>query len=219
MISSRSAFLFGVVSAFFVSYAHSVKMIVRPHAVECFTEHPGESHDLITGSFFVESLNGFNGKEASFDLTVTDPSSKEIYNAISEIEHKFEYQANKAGSYTVCFTNTGDKSEQLTYFSHTGHHWDHGKATKTHLDPVLEALQNLDARVALVSEESRYHKHRAVRHARTTNSTQSRVKFMALLEGAVMILASSFQLFVVKRLFRQRESFDYGRVERNRYSI
>jgi hypothetical protein len=75
MISSRSAFLFGVVSAFFVSYAHSVKMIVRPHAVECFTEHPGESHDLITGSFFVESLNGFNGKEASFDLTVTDPSS------------------------------------------------------------------------------------------------------------------------------------------------
>jgi hypothetical protein len=34
-----------------------------------------------------------------------------------------------------------------------------------------------------------------------------------------MILASSFQLFVVKRLFRQRESFDYGRVERNRYSI
>jgi hypothetical protein len=113
----------------------------------------------------------------------------------------------------------GDRSEQLTYFSHTGHHWDHGKATKKHLDPVLEALQNLDAQVAQVSEDSKYQKHRAVRHARTTTSTQSRVKLMALLESAVMILAAVFQLFFVKRLFRKRESFDYGRVDRNRYSI
>jgi hypothetical protein len=42
---------------------------------------------------------------------------------------------------------------------------------------------------------------------------------MALLESAVMILAAVFQLFFVKRLFRKRESFDYGRVDRNRYSI
>ena len=42
---------------------------------------------------------------------------------------------------------------------------------------------------------------------------------MALLESAVMILATAFQLLFVKRLFRQRESVDYGRVDRNRYGI
>ena len=71
------------------------------------------------------------------------------------------------------------------------------KPRKKHLDPVLEALQNLDAQVAQVSEDSKYQKHRAVRHARTTTSTQSRVKLMALLESAVMILAAVFQLFFV----------------------
>jgi len=218
-IQARTASLTIMIFTLFVTYAHSIKMVLRPHSVECFSEHPGVSQDLVTGSFFVENLNGFSGKEASFDLTVTDPRSKEVYNAFGETEHKFEYHANTPGVYTVCFTNTGDVSEQLTYFSHIGHHWDHGKATKTHLDSVLEALQNLDARVALVSEESKYHKHRAVRHARTTTSTQSRVKLMALLESAVMILATAFQLLFVKRLFRQRESVDYGRVDRNRYGI
>jgi len=202
-----------------VKHVHGIKIILRPYSAECFTEHPSELHDLFTGSFFVEKLAGFDGKEARFDMSVTDPNSNEVYNAIGQTDHKFEYQTNIAGIYTICFTNTGRETGKLTYLSHTGHHWDHGKATKTHLDPVLEALQNLDFKVSLVSEESKYHKFRARRHAVTAASTLKRVKIMAILEGIAMILATTFQLIYMKILFRQRESFYNIRIKGKRFGV
>ena len=193
--------------------------MIRPYSTECFTEYPNESQDLITGSFFTENVEVYNGKEAKFDMSVTDQNANEIYNAIGENEHRFEYQVNQAGTVKVCFKNTGSRTEKLTYFSHIGHHWDHGKATKIHLDPALEALQNLDSRVASVAEESRYHKRRANRHAMTTTSTQSRVTAMAIVEGVVMITCTAFQLFYVKRLFGQKENFDRGRARGERFGV
>jgi len=194
-----------------------ITLTLRPHAVECFTEHPIELHDVVTGSFFVDNVDGHSDR--NFFMSVEDPDQKEIYNTGGEAEHRFEYKVNKAGMHRVCFTNKGANTGKVAYFSHIGHHWDHGKATKTHLDPAIEALQNLDAKVALVTEESRYHKRRAKRHARTTESTQRRVILMASIEAFAMIGATFLQLRHVTRLFFRRESFDQQRVSGSRFGV
>ena len=194
-----------------------ITLTLRPHAVECFTEHPIELHDIVTGSFFVENID--SKSERNFFMSVEGPDQREVYNTGGEAEHRFEYKVNKAGMHRVCFTNKGAKTGKLAYFSHIGHHWDHGKATKTHLDPAMEALQNLDAKVALVTEESRYHKRRAKRHARTTESTQKRVIIMASIEALTMIGSTLLQLQHVTRLFFRRESFDQQRVSGSRFGV
>lgn len=208
-ISVFHEFFFIAVAFISLGTAQCVRLTLRPHASECFTEHPKEQHDTITGSFFLENLEGGNiGPENSFFMSVQDPTQAEIYNAEGKTEHRFEFKVNKAGMHKVCFTNKGDKTGKLSYFSHIGHHWDHGKAAKTHLDPAIEALQNLDAKVATVTEESRYHKRRARRHAETTKSTQKRVVIMALTEGAAMIASTFLQLNYVTKLFFHKDDFD-----------
>ena len=75
------------------------------------------------------------------------------------------------------------------------------KPRKKHLDPVLEALQNLDAQVAQVSEDSKYHKHRAVRHARTTTSTQKQSQVNGITRKCSYDSSCSFSVIFCETTF------------------
>jgi hypothetical protein len=210
--------------------AAGLEIRVRHGATECVTERVKEADTTITGSWFVtkgshtaapsergppgygmyDDYYYWDAHEDAFDARATlerlsDGAGEEIYNALKKSEHRFEYVARDAGTLRTCFTNSGSRDASVSYSASLGHRWDHEKAKAQHIDPTYERLNNVESSVGTLMEEVRYHERRAKRHLRTAKSTEARVVRWALCEAAVIILASYYQFYSVKKLFQTRD--------------
>lgn len=210
--------------------AVGLEIRVRRGETECVTERVREADVAITGSWFVTKGSNtaapsergppgygtyddyyyWDAHEDAFDARATlerakDGSEEEIYNALKRSEHRFDYVARDAGTLRTCFTNSGSRDASVSYSASLGHRWDHEKAKAQHIDPTYERLNNVESSVGTLMEEVKYHERRAKRHLRTAKSTDARVVRWALCEAAVMILASYYQFYCVKKLFQTRD--------------
>ena len=212
-----------------------VKIDVKPAGTECVRERTKERGVTVSGSWFAakaarpahdgsghgdwDDYSYWDRAEGgTFDMRVnvlrdanapTDTANgalgDEIYNALAETEHRFEYTVREVGVVETCFKNNGRKTASVNYHAQSGHKWDHGKASAENIDPAYEQLNNVESRVGRLMEEVRYHKTRTRRHMRTAKTVNKRVFRWAFLEAATMIAASYYQFVYVKRLFDRRE--------------
>lgn len=79
-------------------------------------------------------------------------------------------------------------------------------AKKEHLDPLETQILQLSAAISAVHNEQKYMKMRETRHRYTNDSTNSRVLWWSFFEAVILIGASLFQVYYLRRFFEQKTS-------------
>jgi hypothetical protein len=79
-------------------------------------------------------------------------------------------------------------------------------AKKEHLDPLEQQILQLSAAMSAVHNEQKYMKMREARHRATNDSTNSRVLWWSFFEAVMLIGASLFQVYYLRRFFEDKRS-------------
>ena len=141
-----------------------LKVEIDKDGKECFTEHAPNAGDTFSGSFmriFGDDTRSRGNKwDGAFDLNVRDPKRQIVYTQRHANEHRFEFNAETAGSHEFCFTNLKKVPVVLFYNALVGHHYAHDAATSSHLSELEKALQSLRQVSGEVRVEVSYQKQR-----------------------------------------------------------
>lgn len=182
-----------------------LKVEIDKDGKECFTEHAPNAGDTFSGSFmriFGDDTRSRGNKwDGAFDLNVRDPKRQIVYTQRHANEHRFEFNAETAGSHEFCFTNLKKVPVVLFYNALVGHHYAHDAATSSHLSELEKALQSLRQVSGEVRVEVSYQKQREAAHRKTTETINGRVFGYSMLEAAALVGTAFFQANYVKRLF------------------
>eukprot|EP01090_Pellita_catalonica_P021057 TRINITY_DN7782_c0_g1_i3.p1 TRINITY_DN7782_c0_g1~~TRINITY_DN7782_c0_g1_i3.p1 ORF type:complete len:172 (+),score=30.58 TRINITY_DN7782_c0_g1_i3:136-651(+) len=135
------------------------------------------------------------------DVEVKDPNGELIYEASRETDGQFAFNTQTTGFYSFCFSNRMSTltSKIVELAVSVGEHSQVARAA--HLDPLEEALIELEKGVASVKEEQKYMRAREVAHRNTSESTNGRVLWWTFWEALVLIAMSIWQIYYIKRFF------------------
>ena len=193
--------------AFAPSGASSLKLDIGREDTECVVEHAASAGDTFSGSFMlIEEGARLRRWDGVFDLTVKDESGYVVYTTRHSSEHRFEFNAERAGAHEFCFTNLKPRDVQLFYNAAVGHHYAHDAATSANVGELERALQSLRQVAGEVGVEVRYQKRREQAQRKTAESVNGRVTGYSILEACALIGTATFQANYVKKLFSQRRS-------------
>ncbi|EFA79707.1 emp24/gp25L/p24 family protein [Heterostelium album PN500] len=181
---------------------------------KCFIEE-NPKDTLLVGNYVLEDLNPQAGISTPLALSVivTDPENHEVLSKQMGASGRFAFQTLIGGEYKICISTNSSK-----WFGPT-------IKTRLHLDiqvganandyeeiAKVEQLNNLEIsvkrlndRVTQVRKEQSYQKAREITFRNTSESTNSRVMWWAILQVVVLCLTGMWQMRHLKSFFKAKK--------------
>ena len=141
---------------------------------------------------------------------------------VNEKEGKVEFKATSAGTYKICFDNTMSRwtAKVVTFFilhdknpaiKHTIEN-EHVKdaAKLEHLGPVVDSVIKIADTLDDIETLQHQMRVREQSHRDSTETTNSRVQYLAILEGIAVVVLTLAQVTMIRSWFA--DNVKYGRV-------
>ncbi|WVR07301.1 hypothetical protein IAU60_004342 [Kwoniella sp. DSM 27419] len=174
--------------------AHRIE--IDPGQKECYFEslQPG---DKMTVTYEVGGSIG--GGHLDIDFYVLDPQGKSIHSQHKKPQGSFSLSADSAGKFTYCFSN-----EMSTYARKVLSFNVHGQlylGDEEQIAPVEQEIRDLSAGLQLVKDEQAYLVVRERVHRNTCESTNSRVKWWAIVQTVILFGLCAWNVHYLKSWF------------------
>ncbi|PWZ02338.1 supernatant protein factor, C-terminal domain-containing protein [Testicularia cyperi] len=167
-----------------------------PHDKECFFE------DLHNGDQMTLTYQVGGGGHLDIDVSLTDPKLRALFEQKRKDTGTYSFTAQDDGRYTYCFSNEfSTVSDKTVSFNVHGIIYvpDEGEML-----PIEREIRDLAAGLQAVKDEQEYLVIRERVHRNTAESTNTRVKWWSIIQGAILIGVCSCQVYFVKRHFEVR---------------
>ncbi|KAL7421497.1 p24 complex component [Cryptotrichosporon argae] len=174
--------------------AHRIE--VEPGQKECYYEHLNPE-DRMTVTYEVGGSSA--GGHLDIDFYVIEPRGNVIYTSHKEPQGTFSLAAEIAGQYTYCFSN-----EMSSYSRKTLSFNVHGVlflGEEEHIAPVEQEIRDLSSGLQMVKDEQAYLVVRERVHRNTCESTNSRVKWWAIVQIVILLAVYAWNVHYLKSWF------------------
>lgn len=144
------------------------------------------------------------GGHLDIDFWLDDPSSKRLWSVEGRDTGTFRFTANLAGRYEYCLSNRmSTVSSKTVSFNVHGVMYVEGDAQ---LKPIESEIKQLAIALEAVKEEQQYLVIREKLHRNTAESTNDRVKWWSLVQAAMVLGVTTWQVFYLKRFFEVKRT-------------
>lgn len=186
------------------SLAQAHIALLPPRGKECFYENL-KANDELSVSFQVGDRNRQATEQLHCDFWVESPEGK-VLKSLNDASHaSIQIKADKAGKYKYCFSNEDSNmvTKDVSFNVHGVIYVDVNDNSENNLESSIRKLLEL---VYDVKNEQNYIIVRERTHRNTAESTNSRVKYWAVIQVLVVVLNSVFQVLYLKRFFEVRSA-------------
>ncbi|CAD6566911.1 MAG: p24 complex component [Tremellales sp. Tagirdzhanova-0007] len=174
--------------------AHRIE--IEPGGKECYFENL-ESQDRMTVTYEVGGSSG--GGHLDVDFYVTEPHGETIYTNFKEPQGTFSLAADRDGRYTYCFSNEmSSYSRKIVSFNVHGVLY---IGDEEHIAPVEQEIRDLSSGLQMVKDEQAYLVVRERVHRNTAESTNSRVKWWAIVQTVILFSLCAWNVQYLKSWF------------------
>jgi hypothetical protein len=166
----------------------------------CFHEHVFKG-DKVVGSYQVSE-----GGNLDIDMRVLGPDSKVVYEKERTTDGSFQFKSMQEGNHNLCFDNRMStvSGKLLTFALYVGdalHKKDAADAKA--LTPLEQAVVKTSEGMQSIRDTIQYLKLREERHAKTVDSTNSRVIFWNSINVACVLLMAALQVVLLRGMFEK----------------
>ncbi|EIW70856.1 hypothetical protein TREMEDRAFT_19193, partial [Tremella mesenterica DSM 1558] len=168
---------------------------IDPGLKECFFESL-QPQDKMTVTY---EVGASSGNHLDIDFYVTEPLGETIYTSFKQSQGTFSIQATQAGRYTYCFSNEmSSYARKILSFNVHGTLY---VSDEEHIAPVEQEIRDLSTGLQLVKDEQAYFVVRERVHRNTAESTNSRVKWWAIVQTGILFALGGWNLHYLKSWF------------------
>mmetsp|Transcript_28872 Transcript_28872/g.47288 ORF Transcript_28872/g.47288 Transcript_28872/m.47288 type:complete len:199 (+) Transcript_28872:28-624(+) len=179
---------------------NGITCLLRPGDEECFFDESNVGEE-VHGTFAV--THG----EAPINVKIFDSTDKIVLELPETMENAYTFKAMQSGAYTICFKSSGSELQTIEFNLHMGDDVTVKNVMKEdHLTLIDESVQSLRRGVSELSEQTKYHRNRLLRHKKTTESTGSRITWWSLLQGTILVSLALIQTWIIKNLFDKKRT-------------
>ncbi|GAM29046.1 hypothetical protein SAMD00019534_122220, partial [Acytostelium subglobosum LB1] len=204
-----------MVIALFVLSSNALYFELNGGQTKCFLEE-NPKDTLLVGNYVLEDLNPQNGmpnSQLALTIKITDPENHEVMNKHMGASGRFAFQTLMGGEYKVCVSTNSSKwfgpsiKTRLHFDILVGANAnDYEEIAKAdHLNQLEIALKRLNDRVTQIRKEQSYQKAREMTFRNTSESTNNRVTWWAVLQLVVLVLTGLWQMRHLKSFFRAKK--------------
>lgn len=178
--------------------------LIKPKGRACYYEELRVG-DTFGVSFQVGTRDSQSSEQHEIDFWINNPSGHRVYQVNRATDGKADVDVKLQGRYEFCFSNeySSDASKDVTF--HVNHVWA-SKLRNERYDTLEGQIKLLSRLVHEVQQEQSYVVIRERVHRNTAESTNDRVKWWSILQFAVVVASSVFQVFYLKRFFEVRST-------------
>jgi hypothetical protein len=177
----------------------SASIILSPGQDECFFQDLAE-FDRLDASFVIEAQN----QNQKIDFYIKHPAGGILKAIKGETSGSLSVESNTNGQFDVCFKSSYASNDVELTFNIYGPD-EQKKYEKTFVRhdeahrAVSDEIQFLVDKINLFKEQQIYLIRRANTHAKTVESTHSRVVLWSLLQFLLVTFSCLFQVYYLKR--------------------
>ncbi|WAQ90760.1 hypothetical protein PtA15_13A159 [Puccinia triticina] len=161
--------------------------------VSCFFE------DLHVDDKMTITFQVAGGGHLDIDFWLNDPQGNHLWNVIKRDTGTFTFTATQGGKHEYCFSNAMSTVSSKTVSFNV-----HGVmyvAEDANMAPIELEIKHLASALEAVKEEQQYIVVREKLHRNTAESTNDRVKWWSLIQTAMVLGVTAWQVFYLKRFF------------------
>ncbi|KAK2986452.1 hypothetical protein RJ640_011890 [Escallonia rubra] len=174
---------------------------------ECLSHDVQYEGDSVHVSFVVIQSNAlWRYASNGVDLVIKGPSGEQIHDFRGKTSEKYEFMARKRGLYRFCFTNKSPYPQTLDFDVHVPHfvYYDDQHAKDEHFTPLLEQISKLEAALFKIEMEQHWFAADTESKAIVNLGVSRRAIHKAMFESALIVGASVFQVYILKRLLERQ---------------
>ncbi|RSH81533.1 p24 complex component [Saitozyma podzolica] len=193
MFRLRPLFVLPFLAFLLSTTAHRIE--IDPGGKECYFENL-QPQDRMTVTY---EVGGSSGGHLDIDFYVVEPRGEVVYTNFKEPQGTFSLTAEVAGRYTYCFSN-----EMSTYARKVLSFNVHGVlyvGDDEHIAPVESEIRDLSSGLQMVKDEQAYLVVRERVHRNTAESTNSRVKWWAIVQTVILFSVCAWNVHYLKSWF------------------
>ncbi|XP_023552019.1 transmembrane emp24 domain-containing protein p24delta3-like [Cucurbita pepo subsp. pepo] len=192
----------------FVRPAHSIWLSLPPSVTKCVSEEI--QNNVVVLADYVVVADQTNAPTIS--AKVASPYGNVLHHAENITHSQFAFTTTEAGNYLVCFWLTDQKLEPGFEISvnldwRTGiaaKDWE-SVAKKEKIEGVELELRKLEGAVEAIHENLLYLRDREADMRTVSERTNARVALYSIMSLGVCIVASTLQIWFLKRFFQKRK--------------
>ena len=188
--------------------ASSMTYRVRANEQACFYTDVNMAGEKVEFYFAVQA-----GGDFDIDWTVKNPSGELVAWGDKSREEELAFTATKTGEYAFCFDNhistVTDKDVDFAISVENQPRAELPKkqgASAEQTSGIEESVLKMFTQTSQISRQQKYFRTREHRNMSTVQSTEDRIFWFAVLEGAAMVTVSILQVFIVRTFFSRRHS-------------
>ncbi|KAI9102326.1 hypothetical protein K1719_023528 [Acacia pycnantha] len=173
---------------------------------ECFSHNIQNVRDTVHVSFVVIKVDAsWQYTAEGVDLVVMGPSGEKVHELKDKTSEKFEFVSTNRGLHRFCFTNGNPYHETIDFDVYVSHFSFYDQLVRDeHLNPLLQQISKLEEALYNIQFEQHWLEAQTERQAIVNDALSSRAVHKAIFESAVLIGGSFLQVFLLRRLFKQK---------------
>jgi len=173
---------------------------IEPKTTDCFGVD-ARAGDRLKLTFFV-----LRGGLLDIDLRITGPNDEQIYSGLQFESSQFEWTANTAGAYQICWNNEMARwTAKVVQFDLVINDGSGEKKTdlltKNTLSPLEDSIQRISNSLDQVQNDQRFLRLREQAHRDTAESTNTRVLWYSIIESVLLVGISLGQVYYLRKFF------------------
>jgi len=194
-------FLGIIIFMLLLMHSYTLTIILESGQEQCYYQPMTNAHYKMQFQFQV-----LKGGFLDIDVFIKSPLGDEIYTARQKTEDKQEFMAYQEGNYQICLSNKMStySSKTVMFDLHVGDWLDWNLSKKAQSDTMQERVERLEHALRLILFEQKYYQTREKSHRDLVEETNTKVVIWGIVEIAVLIIASLFQVFYLRHFFNVR---------------